>query len=326
MPMAALVTFIAATVVVVILLRSAAWLPAAQPTARSLHVKPVSRVGGLAIIAGVLAGLPGWTMPPGIAPGLAWVPGAAIALVAAISLVDDWRGTRPSTRLIVQFVAALAVALALPVNGLAAIFVVVATMWMANLFNFMDGNDGVAATAAICGFAVYAVAAHASGSAALPFVCIALACLPFLAVNLPPARMFMGDVGAVTLGFAAATLGIAGVAVGAWPAWLPLLAFVTLILDATLTLFARALRGERLWQAHRLHYYQRLHQMGAGHRGTLAVYATLAAATSATAIVCVVAAPRQDRAGWLALGVWVVILALLFATIDYHWKRRSASR
>jgi UDP-GlcNAc:undecaprenyl-phosphate GlcNAc-1-phosphate transferase len=101
------------------------------------------------------------------------------------------------------------------------------------------------------------------------------------------------------------------------------LAFIAPILDATLTLVARAARGERLWQAHKLHYYQRVHQMGAGHRGTFFLYAGLAVATSATAIACVVAAPRQ---GWLALGGWIVILALLFAAIDYHWKKRSSPR
>lgn len=323
MPIAALATFVAATLAVAILLRGAGRLPLARPSARSLHTTPVARVGGLAIVAGVLAGMPAWSVPPGIPAERAWLVGAAVCAVAAVSLLDDWRGTRAGTRLAVQFAAALAVTWVLPVGGAAAAGIVVATMWMANLFNFMDGSDGVAAAAAICGFAAYAAAAHVSGGGALPFACIAIACIPFLAVNLPPARMFMGDVGAVTLGFAAAVLGIAGVVAGAWPAWLPVLAFIAPILDATLTLVARAARGERLWQAHKLHYYQRVHQMGAGHRGTFFLYAGLAVATSATAIACVVAAPRQ---GWLALGGWIVILALLFAAIDYHWKKRSSPR
>lgn len=325
MLMAALATFVAATLATVILLKGARWLPMALPSARSLHVRPVSRVGGLAIVTGVLAGLPGWAWPPGIAPGNAWVVGGAIAALATVSLVDDWRGTRAGTRLGVQLLAAVAVAAALvpPVGAMVFAGVVLTMIWMANLFNFMDGNDGLAAVAAICGFATYAVAAQAGGGHALPFVCIAVACLPFLAVNLPPARMFMGDIGAVTLGFAAAVFGVAGVIAGTWPAWLPMLAFVTLILDATLTLAQRAARGERVWQAHKLHYYQRLNQLGAGHRGTLALYSTLAAATAATAAGCIVAAPRQ---GWVALGAWSVIVVLLFATIDYHWKRRSTTQ
>ena len=320
MPIAALATIVAASLAVVILLRAAAWLPVARPSARALHVRPVLRVGGLSIIAGVAAGMAWWPALPGFSPHATGVLGMALVLVAAVSLIDDWRALRARTRLAVQFIAAFSVAATFPLAIGAMFAAMLAMMWMANLVNFMDGSDGVAASAAICGFAAYAVAAHVSGAAALPFICIALACLPFLVVNAPPARMFMGDVGAVPLGFAAAALGIAGVLAGAWPAWLPLLAFITLILDATLTLAARALRGERVWQAHKLHYYQRLNQLGAGHRGTLAVYASLAFATSATALVCVVVAPRQ---GWRALAGWMVILVLLFAAIDYHWKRRE---
>ncbi|MEP7061774.1 MAG: glycosyltransferase family 4 protein [Betaproteobacteria bacterium] len=323
MPIAALATFVAATAAVVILLRGVTWLPLAQPSARSLHVTPVTRVGGVSIGAGVLVGMPAWPPLPGIPAASAWVVGAAVCLVAAVSMVDDWRGTKATTRLAVQLAAALGVAWALPVGALAAAGIVVVTMWMANLFNFMDGSDGLAAGAAICGFATYAAAAYVSGNAALPFACIALACIPFLAVNLPPARMFMGDVGSVTLGFAAAVLGIAGVIDGAWPAWLPLLAFITPILDATLTLAARASRRERLWQAHKSHYYQRFHQLGAGHRGTFGLYTGLAVGTSATAIGCAVTAPEL---GWVALGAWIVMLALLFAAIDYHWHRHSPTR
>ena len=320
MTIAVLATLLAAMLAVVILRRGSARLPVAVPGTRSLHDAPVVRVGGLAILAGILAGLPAWSVPPGITPSLAWVVALAIAGVAAISALDDWRGVRPATRLIVQGLAAAAAAWAMPVSGLIALPLVLAVVWMANLFNFMDGSDGLAASAAIAGFAAYAAGARAAGADPLPFVLIALACVPFLAVNLPPARMFMGDVGAVTLGFMAAVLGAAGVVAGVWPAWLPLLAFAAPILDATLTLARRAWRRERIYEAHKAHYYQRFHQMGAGHRGTLALYATLSVATSATAAGCALAAPRL---GWAALGAWMIVIAALFAAIDYHWRRRS---
>jgi UDP-N-acetylmuramyl pentapeptide phosphotransferase/UDP-N-acetylglucosamine-1-phosphate transferase len=190
---------------------------------------------------------------------------------------------------------------------------------MANLFNFMDGNDGLAAASAIAGFGVYALVAHAAGAGSLPYVTVALACVPLLWINRPPARMFMGDVGAVTLGFLAAVVGIAGIAGGAWAAWLPPLAFLPLILDATATLARRAARGERLWEAHKVHYYQRYHRMGAGHRGTLALYAALSCATAATAAACALAAPSL---GWTALATWMLVLGAVFAVIDYHWRRR----
>ena len=98
----------------------------------------------------------------------------------------------------------------------------------------MDGSDGLAATMGVCGFAAYGgrrAAGRRPGDA--PTSALAAATLPFLAVNLPPARMFMGDVGAVPLGFLAAAFGLAGWRAGTWPAWFPLLVFLPFIADAS---------------------------------------------------------------------------------------------
>jgi UDP-GlcNAc:undecaprenyl-phosphate/decaprenyl-phosphate GlcNAc-1-phosphate transferase len=320
----ALLAGVAVAIAVVGLLRWKAYLlPVARPGTRTLHDAPVVRVGGLAILAGIAAGLPASGVPAGLTPSLAWAALLGATLVALVSLVDDCRGTHASTRLVAQLIAAALATWAMPVAATLALPVVLAIVWMANLFNFMDGSDGLAASAAVCGFAAYAAAAHASGADPWPYALVAAACLPFLALNLPPAKLFMGDVGSVTLGFGAAVLGIAGVVGGTWAAWLPLTAFIAPIEDATLTLGARALRGERVWQAHRDHYYQRFHRMGAGHRGTLALYAALSLATSASAVACHVLAPRV---GWVLLAAWVVALAGLFAAIDYHWRRRPHDR
>ena len=108
--------------------------------------------------------------------------------------------------------------------------------------------------------------------------------------------MFMGDVGAVPLGFLAAALGVAGVVQNTWPAWFPVLVFLPFLADATVTLAARAFRGEPVWQAHRSHFYQRLNTLGAGHRGTLAVYAGLMLACAAFALACLILAPTQGHA------------------------------
>jgi UDP-N-acetylmuramyl pentapeptide phosphotransferase/UDP-N-acetylglucosamine-1-phosphate transferase len=294
-------------------------LPVARPGPRSLHRSPIVRVGGLSIVAGIAVAVPAWPVPAGITPALAWAVAAAVVAVAAVSLADDWRGVSPGVRLGVQVFAAAAATWAMPLGAAWAVVAVMAIVWMANLFNFMDGNDGLAAAAAVAGFGAYALAAHAAGAAALPYVTIALACLPLLWVNRPPARMFMGDVGAVTLGFLAAVLGVAGIAGDAWPAWLPPLAFLPLILDASVTLLRRARRGERLWEAHKVHYYQRFHRMGAGHGGTLALYAALSCATAASAAACALRAPSL---GWAALAIWTLVIAGVFAAIDYHWRRR----
>jgi UDP-N-acetylmuramyl pentapeptide phosphotransferase/UDP-N-acetylglucosamine-1-phosphate transferase len=136
--------------------------------------------------------------------------------------------------------------------------------------------------------------------------------------------MFMGDVGSVPAGFLAALFGITGALRGDWPAWFPVLVFLPFLADATLTLIRRAMRGERVWEAHRGHYYQRLHQLGAGHAGTLAVYAALTSASAASALALRSHAPQF---GTLALGAWTALVIILFVAIDYHWCRRpSATR
>jgi UDP-N-acetylmuramyl pentapeptide phosphotransferase/UDP-N-acetylglucosamine-1-phosphate transferase len=148
---------------------------------------------------------------------------------------------------------------------------------------------------------------------------LAAAVLPLLLANAPPARLFMGDVGAVPLGFLAALVGIGGWGEGQWPLWFPLLVFLPFVADASVTLAARAWRRERVWEAHRSHHYQRLHQLGAGHRGTLLVYGVLMAGTGGSAVFAL--ATRLP--GWVVLGGWCVAVAAVFAGIDYHWRIRQ---
>ena len=304
-------------------------LPRAPPTARSLHERPMPRVGGLAIWAGFVPIAVVGPQVPGIATP-AWV-GAWLAVVT-VSLIDDWRGVHPIPRLAVHGIAALTAAAALcastAVAGVTAswllevVLLALLIAWSANLFNFMDGNDGLAAMMSVCGFGAYAIAASIAGSPIETYAAIAAATLPFLAVNLPPARMFMGDVGAVPLGFLAAVFGIAGWREGTWPGWFPLLVFLPFVVDATATLFLRVLRAERVWEAHRTHYYQRLHQLGALHGGTLAAYCGLMVGTAATALALLVQRPAS---GWWGLAAWTAIIGAFFTRIDYHWKQKKTN-
>jgi UDP-N-acetylmuramyl pentapeptide phosphotransferase/UDP-N-acetylglucosamine-1-phosphate transferase len=132
--------------------------------------------------------------------------------------------------------------------------------------------------------------------------------------------MFLGDVGAVPLGFLAAAIGLGGIVGDVWPAWFPALVFLPFLADATVTLGLRLVRGERVWEAHNVHYYQRLHRLGAGHRGTLAVYGALMAGTASTAVACANLYPAW---GSRALVAWCAVCLLLFAAIDYHWRKRK---
>jgi UDP-N-acetylmuramyl pentapeptide phosphotransferase/UDP-N-acetylglucosamine-1-phosphate transferase len=316
-----------------LLLRAASALPPDVPNARSLHARPVPRAGGYAVWAGfVPAALLAAPRAPIEWP--LWLPGW-VALVI-VSAIDDVREVRVLPRLAVHAAAALWAAAWLvlqqphaydPVAALlSTIAIALVIAWSANLYNFMDGTDGLAATMGAIGFVAYALGvlandpAASTAAASATFVAAAAAIIPFLAVNRPRASMFLGDVGAVPLGYLAAVFGIGGVVGGWWETWFPLLVFLPFIADATLTLLRRMARGERLWEGHRSHFYQRLHQLGAGHAGTLAAYGAAMVGSAATALYCRFRAPV---AGWWALAAWIAVVLTLFATIDYHWRKKT---
>ena len=258
---------------------------------------------------------------------------AAWAAVTAVSLADDWRGVHAAVRLAVHALAALAVSATLLRDGvadgralfsaLAIVGIALAIVWSANLFNFMDGNDGLAGVMAICGFGAYGVAAMRTGAPADVYFALAAAAVPFLAVNAPPARTFMGDGGSVALGFLAGVFGFAGIRTLTWPEWFPLLVFLPFIADATVTVVRRIATGEHVFEAHNKHYYQRLHRMGPGHAGTLLFYGVLIMGTSASALFTLATGPA---AGWRVLAAWLLVIGVLFAGIDYHWRRRFPGR
>jgi UDP-N-acetylmuramyl pentapeptide phosphotransferase/UDP-N-acetylglucosamine-1-phosphate transferase len=285
------------------------------PNERSLHAQPVPRTGGIAIAAGVA-----------VACALVW-PGlpvilAVAALLAAASFADDIAGLSTLARLALHLGAAAAALLFdLEIAG-ALLFVVLALAlaWTTNLYNFMDGSDGLAGGMALFGFGAYALAAHLFGAQTLAALCASLAAASgaFLVFNWHPARLFLGDVGSVPLGFLAGALGLQGWVIGAWPLWFPLLVFAPFMCDATLTLLKRALRREAVWRAHREHYYQRLVRMGLGHRGAAYIeYAAMAGCAALALLVLREPLPVQA----IALAFAAVALSGTAVWIDRLWAR-----
>jgi UDP-N-acetylmuramyl pentapeptide phosphotransferase/UDP-N-acetylglucosamine-1-phosphate transferase len=129
-------------------------------------------------------------------------------------------------------------------------------------------------------------ALHGGAALAVVSLCICVAALGFLPFNFAPARVFLGDAGSIPLGFLAAAIGVIGWREGLWQPWIPLVVFSPFIIDATVTLGCRALRGLRLTEAHREHYYQRLAQSGFGHRNTaLLEYALMLVAAAAAVMM-----------------------------------------
>ncbi|HJU22002.1 MAG TPA: hypothetical protein VJ891_05795 [Casimicrobiaceae bacterium] len=317
---------------VVLLRRAGAALPRDVPKARSLHTFAIPRAGGFAVWLGFLAAA--LAFPPDFPLGaIGWLPPFAALLV--VSALDDAKEMAIVTRLCVHALAALWAAFVIvhfgAPRGMATLaaactvaVIALAIAWSSNLYNFMDGTDGLAGTMGAIGFAAYGLAAlgdDLAGARSAPaFFALVAATLPFLVVNRPRATMFLGDVGAVPLGFLAAAFGAAGVVQDLWQAWFPLLVFLPFIADATLTLLRRILQRERFWEGHRSHHYQRLAQLGAGHGGTLAVYAPLMLGTACTAVWCRTFAPDT---GWWALAFWCGVMLMLFAAIDYHWRKKT---
>jgi UDP-N-acetylmuramyl pentapeptide phosphotransferase/UDP-N-acetylglucosamine-1-phosphate transferase len=295
-----------------------------QPNERSLHHQPVPRSGGLAIAAGVAAGVL-------FADGHGFASGMGLALciagaLAAVSLADDIYTLPTLLRLVVQLAAAGAF-LAIEVGAGDPVFyavLVLAIAWYANLYNFMDGSDGLAGGMAVIGFGAYAWGALQSGQGALAAASasIAGAAFAFLLVNFHPARLFMGDVGSVPLGFLAGALGVLGWRTGAWPLWFPLLVFAPFVCDATLTLLRRLLRGERVWIAHKEHYYQRLVRMGFGHRGVAWVEYVVMILCAAVALL---ARDAAEALQFAALGGAAAALAVAAVWVDLRWRRFLAS-
>lgn len=291
-----------------------------HPNERSLHSQPVPRLGGAGIVCGLLAG---WSLVAGALSLPIWL---GTALLAVVSLVEDVRGVPMAGRFLAHFVAATFFVLPTLGGAVPAALlplVVIGIVWVTNLYNFMDGSDGLAGGMAVFGFGAYAVGAWLAGSPtfALASSSVAAAAAAFLLFNFAPAKIFMGDVGSIPLGFLAASVGVAGWTRGIWPAWFPFLVFSPFLVDASVTVVARQLRGEKVWRAHRSHYYQRLVLMGWGHRRVaVAEYALMLAAGASSLLT--LHAPRIVQASLIA--GWVVVYAVLLRTIDRRWVRFEA--
>ena len=265
----------------------------------------------------------GWVVlwPSALMPIL----GLTFAL-AALSLLDDMRGLSRSLRLCLQIAAAAAfIALrpTLPGGLLGAAAAALAVAWMTNVFNFMDGANGLAGGMALFGFGFYAVAAWLGGAPALggAALCAAAAAGGFLWFNFDPARIFMGDAGSIPLGFLAAALGLAGWQEGIWPLGFPVLVFSPFIVDASATMALRLLRGEKFWQAHREHYYQRLVRLGLGHRRVALAEYGLMLACGASALALLLA---SSQAQTVILLVWCALYGLVMFAVDRVWGRYNA--
>ena len=236
-----------------------------HPNARSSHQRSTPRGGGLAFIGATLLVSP-------LLATQALQGGAALLLIplplALVGVLDDRLGLSARLRLLVQLLTALALALAtgwsLPAACVGAVF----AAGVINAINFMDGLDGLVAGSMAVWLLLAAVLLH------LPLLLpLVAALLGFLLSNWSPARLFMGDVGSTFLGALMAGALLLALRLAPGPIALPLLlAALPLLGDASTCLLRRWLAGQPIWQAHRLHLYQRLQQAGWSHQRVATLY------------------------------------------------------
>jgi UDP-N-acetylmuramyl pentapeptide phosphotransferase/UDP-N-acetylglucosamine-1-phosphate transferase len=239
-----------------------------RPNERSSHRAPTPRGGGIAVIGSVLLAWIVLSRTESVPSDVVGITLSAV-LLAAVSWVDDLRGLSPAVRLLAQATAVAIGILVLPgpreLFYLAAICLV--WIWWINLFNFMDGIDGLAgseAAAISAGLLLFAsVGAGADPALRALAAALAGAAIGFLVWNWSPARIFLGDVGSVPLGYVLGFLLLDLAVRGHWK--IALILPLYFLADATITLARRLLRGERVWQAHREHLYQQAVRRGLSH-------------------------------------------------------------
>ncbi len=297
------------------------------PNARSSHSVPTPRGGGVAIVLSFLISLPVLAWTDAVAWSMALALVGAGSWIAIIGFLDDHGHIAARWRLLAHFGGAIWALFW--IGGMAPInlfglefslgwfgYVIGAfyLVWMLNLYNFMDGIDGLASVEAICACVgaclVYWIAGHTSLTIA-PLV-LAMAVSGFLVWNFPPAKIFMGDAGSGFLGIVLAVMSL----YAAWTnplflwAWLILLG--VFIVDATFTLIRRLLRGDKVYEAHRSHGYQYASRKHGSHRAVTLAIAAINLLWLVPVAILVVMQYIDGVAGLVLAYVPLVLLAFKF--------------
>lgn len=257
------------------------------PNARSSHAVPTPRGGGVAIVAAFTLGcvllVAAGRMPVSWLPGLL---GAALP-IAAVGFWDDRQPLSARWRFVAHLSSAVwalwwlggippvpAFGRVWDLSWAGTLLAVLYLVWVVNLYNFMDGIDGIASIEAVTvaiGGAVCCGVATGTSTWIMPLL-LAASVAGFLVWNWPPAKIFMGDAGSGFIGMALGFLSLWTATEQAQVFWSWLILLGCFMVDATTTLLRRVLKGERFYEAHRSHAYQFASRLNASHRKvTLAV-------------------------------------------------------
>lgn len=299
------------------------FVPLANVNERSLHETPVRTSAGIAIVAGLTIAWLFAILPKG--GHHLWPVMLGTLVLSATGLIDDLRELSARFRLGLQVIVVAALIILslreLPLAGLLALPAGVALVWFINLFNFMDGSDGLAASQTVtAGSLLLLWDLFGDTQATLPYAAVhaALVCasLAFLWFNWPKASMFMGDAGSLAIPFLVAGLVLFGPDMG-MAALIAVIGFAPFITDASLTLAIRILSGERWWAAHRSHAYQLVARRWQSHVPPLAALWIYGVAWLGPVSVLAMAA-WLSPASALALAYLPVVAACAFT----QWRLR----
>ncbi|HEV3174453.1 MAG TPA: glycosyltransferase family 4 protein [Stellaceae bacterium] len=276
-----------------------------RPGERSSHDRPVPKGAGAAVVTVLLLIWITLALTGFVPRGILGISALAFVL-AAVSWRNDLRDMSVTLRLVVQIAAVIVALLGWPGRGLLfqgflpawldQVLTAVTWVWFINVFNFMDGADGMTGVeTVVIGIGVSVIGAFTGfGPEGYLLLGVTLAAVAagFLPWNWYPARVFLGDVGSVPLGFVVGWLLLELAGHGYWaPALLLSLYYLS---DASLTLFRRVIKGEPFWRAHRMHCFQRALERDGNH----------------AAVVRLVLAGSLALAGAALAAVWQPVLAL----------------
>jgi Fuc2NAc and GlcNAc transferase len=307
------------------------------PNERSSHSRPTPRGGGLAIAVTSLGGILLAAMWQWISWDLAIALFGGGLMIATVGWIDDHRDLPALTRFAVQFLAAgwamfwlgglhsLSLgSIVIPLGPLGTLLGTVGIVWAINLYNFVDGIDGLAAGEAVSTGVIGGLLLLGTGHIGLAMIAllIASANAGFLPLNWAPAKLFMGDVGSGMLGYLFAVLAIASENAGSVPILLWTLLLGAFVFDATVTLCRRIAQGERWYHAHHSHAYQRMVQAGRSHAQVSATILAINLVLAGLAIV----AWLKPTLFLTAIGTGTVLLSIIYLSVERIRPMHATSR
>ena len=306
-----------------------------HPNWRSSHTQTTSLGAGIGVVATVL---PAWLFLSFLLPPqneslevFRWLIVICTIVLTVVSFLDDLRDLSPISRLLLQSGAVIACIEFLPgpvFQGLIGsipdtILSVVIWLWFINLFNFMDGIDGIAGVQTLSiGLGIYLI-----GAINMPFdashgqaLVLAAAAIGFLLWNWHPARIFLGDVGSIPLGFLLGWLLLNLASNGFWQAALILPLYY--LVDSTWTLIQRILRGMIVWKPHKEHFYQLAVSRGRSHSQV-----SSAIGVAIIALVCLAIFSTMPFASfllkWILIGIAAIVVGVLLAWMVFGGQKKT---